>query len=115
LPVSRFASAAYEWDCEKIFFLAGGATPLQRLIAAENVTPPALGTMYMWRTRGRIAAAWVPTVVYVLLKAGARFDEILRIRPAPLPRGKNPALSSSSDATGGERKRKLQKPTYRVA
>ena len=40
---------------------------LQRHLPNQDVT---YATVQMWRQRGRIAGAWVPSVIYVLLREG---------------------------------------------
>lgn len=84
MPESQFETDALDWDYAKIFELSGGTAKLRRLIANEGYIPPPPETFYMWKNRNKIASAWVPTIIYVLLKAGAKFHELLRVRAAPL-------------------------------
>jgi hypothetical protein len=66
-------SGMLTWNTDYIFSLLGGTpgvTALCERHAEPGDTPPAYGTVAVWRHRKRIAAEWVPTVFGGLIKEG---------------------------------------------
>jgi hypothetical protein len=80
MPVPNFEKPVVAWDAEGMFIAAGGVTSLCRLLESHGFDAPKLDTAYMWRHRGRVPGAWVPTIVYALLKEKkAKLHQLIRI------------------------------------
>ena len=64
--------SGYEWNTDKVFELAGGVAGVVELCkaTAPHTVPPQPGTVAVWKSRGRIPAAWVPVIVRGLLLQG---------------------------------------------
>ena len=64
------------WDAAAIIKYYGGARGLIHALRATGLTPPTINTVWMWRVRNRISAAWLPTVVALAVTAGARQNDL---------------------------------------
>lgn len=83
------------WDTDKVFELLGGTPGVVALCAqtAPDVPPPAAGTVAVWKHRKRIAAEWVPVIVYGVFAGGylptaeihQLFNEINPVSPPAAP------------------------------
>jgi len=63
-------SISYQWDAPAMFKVVGGPAKLLQLLGENQIAPPRDKTVvYKWSSRGEIPARWLPTIVYLILKA----------------------------------------------
>lgn len=80
MPIPVFIKPVVAWDVEAIFVAAGGTKKLLKTLDGLGFDKPAEETAYMWRSRGKIPNAWMPTVLYVLLKEGrAKLHQLIKV------------------------------------
>lgn len=77
MPTGR-VKPRIEFDTLRIFERAGG-TPgaLRALLEQHHGSAPSRMAVQMWRSRGAIPSAWLPPVLYALMKEGHRVFELM--------------------------------------
>lgn len=62
----------FQFDTAVIFERIGGPAALRRALTEDNGYAPAEATVAMWKSRNRIAQAWIGACVYALVQRHPR-------------------------------------------
>lgn len=84
--VGRFPHGL-EWDHAAVLSALGSAANLRTALRKAGFPSPNPHTAWMWRTRNRVPASWLPTVLWVLVVLHDHpLDDFIReAEPRPVP------------------------------
>ncbi|UUJ74494.1 hypothetical protein [Microcystis phage Mae-Yong1326-1] len=73
------------WDHAAVLARLGGPVEAVAAIAATGFPAPSVPTVWMWRSRKRVPAAWMPTVLLALARKGVFLTDVMLGVPTGTP------------------------------